>query len=91
MAWQQIGEREVVNAGFVGGGLGKEVPGEKLGVLNLTVETILGDGSLICDSCDEHHLEGLEVYFGIGDCEEELARKEGTGRCARISVEDERR
>ena len=91
MAWQQIGEGEGVNAGFVVGGLGEEVPGEKLGVFSLTFGTIFGDGSLICDSCDEHHLEGLEIYFGIGDCEEELARKEGTGRCARVAIEDERR
>ena len=69
-----------MDAGFVVCGLGEEVPGEELGVFDLTVATVLGDGSLICDTCDEQHLEGLEVYFGIGDCEEELARKEGAGR-----------
>ena len=91
MAWQQIREGEGVDAGFVVGWLGEEVPGEKLRVFDLTVGTIFGDGSLICDTCGEQHLEGLEIYFGIGDCEEELARKEGTGRCARVAIEDERR
>ena len=80
-----------MDAGFVVCGLGEEVPGEELGIFDLTVGTVFGDGSLIGDTCDEHHMKGLEIYFGIGDCKEELARQKGTGRCARVAVEDERR
>ena len=80
-----------MDAGLVFGRLGEEFPGEELGVFYLTVGTIFGDGSLVCDSCDEDHLEGLEVDFGISDCKEELAREEGTGRVAWVAVEDERR
>ena len=67
-----------MNAGLVVSGLGEEFPGKDLSVFYLTVQTVLNDGSLVRDSCDEDHLEGLEFDIGVGDCEEELAGKEGT-------------
>lgn len=79
VAWQQIGEGEGMGAGLVVGGLGEELPGKYFGIFDLTIETVFGDGSLVCDACDEDHLEGLELDFGVGDCEEELTGKEGTG------------
>lgn len=79
VAWQQIREGEGVDAGLVVSGLGEEFPGKKIGVFHLTVGTVFGDGSLVCDSCDEGHLKSLELDPGVGDCEEELAGKEGTG------------
>lgn len=79
VAWQQIGEGEGVDAGFVVSGLCEELPGENLGVFDLTVETVFGDGSPVCDSCDEGHLKSFELDIRVGDCEEELAGKEGTG------------
>ena len=91
MAWQQIGEGELVDAGLVVGGLGKESPGEELSIFYLTIGALFGDGSFICDSCDEDHVEGFEGYFGVGDCKEELAGKEGAGRLTWVAVEDQRR
>ena len=67
VAWQQVGEWKRVDTGLVVGGLGEKVPGEELGVFDLTVGTIFGDGSLVRDACDEDHVEGLEIDFGIGD------------------------
>lgn len=68
-----------MDASLVAGGLGEEFPGEKVGVFDLTVWTVLGEGSFDCDSCNKNHVEGFEMEFRVGDCEKELARKEGTG------------
>ena len=80
-----------MNAGLVVSGLCEEFPGKHFGVFDLTVATVFGDGSSVCDSCDEGHLESLELDIGVGDGEEELAGKKGAGRLAWVAVEDERR
>ena len=79
VAWEQVREGERVDAGFVVSGLGEEFPGEKLGVFNLTIEAIFGDGSLVGDSCNQNHFECMELDIRVDDCEEELAGKEGAG------------
>ena len=68
-----------MGAGLVMSGLGEEFPCKDIVFFDLAVRTVLGDGSPVCDSCDEGHLEGLKIDIGVGNCEEELARKEGAG------------
>lgn len=80
-----------MNAGLVVSGLCEELPSEEFGVFDLTVGTVFGDGSPVCDSCDEGHLEGLKLDVGVGDGEEELAGEESTSRLAWVAVKDERR
>ena len=70
VTWQQIGEGEGVDAGLVVGGLGEERPGKDLAVFDLTFETVFGDGPLVRDSCDENHVEVLELDLGLDDSEE---------------------
>ena len=84
-----MGEGEVVNAGFVVGGFGEEVPGEQLGILDLAVGTVLADGPLVGHACDEIHGEGLELDVGVDYGEEKLAGEESAGGMIGGAVEDE--
>lgn len=47
------------------------------------------NGFLGGDAGEEVHLEGLESYFGIRYCEEELPGEEGAAGLGRVAVEDQ--
>ena len=68
-----------MHAGLVFDGFGEEIPGEELGVFDLAIGTIFGDGSLVGDACIEDHVKGLEIDLRVSDSEEKLTGEKGAG------------
>ena len=78
MTRNQVGEWECVDALLERVAFCKEFPSEYVCLFGCTIGAIFDDGFFEGGSSYEVHFEGIECDFGIGDCEEQGARHQGT-------------
>lgn len=89
MAGQQVGEGEGVDALVEPVGLGEEFPAEEGGVFRDAGGAVFVNGSFESDTGEEVHFERLELYIGIGYCEEDGTGHESARRLGCRAVENE--